>query len=399
MITVRNILYSVPLALLLVVVLASCASDDDGRTEQAGVPIIFASELPDLNPVSRAKTTLGHDFLLYGYKNVGGTEQTVFDGYTIRYTQGTEHTSADNTHGYHYVEGEQSIKYWDLGASEYHFWGVWRANTDQATFSGAKNNVLTIHNVPLRTGDPAPEDNVLYTSLYDRNPVTADVVQLSFLRPYAKLRIQFFTTEPLDGDETISISGITFSPDPAATDPLVNKVYGNGDVRITYPQTDGSCYGTRRETVGVLNLTNPRDDLFFEAIQLTSSLGISSNTAVTAPIDESIGFELGDMAGSPLAASPTSQHSARAGEVPGKKYFYYPLPMGELNPSFVLRIAVDGDPKTTVVPATFMRWLPNYEYTYIFKITEAGKKIELYDVLIEPWHYGGSQDEEDWKNW
>lgn len=66
--------------------------------------------------------------------------------------------------------------------------------------------------------------------------------------------------------------------------------------------------------------------------------------------------------------------------------------------AFTLSLNIDGDSKTAVVPAAYMQWQPNTCYTYIFKITEAGKKIEIYDVLIEPWKYGGSQDEE-WTNW
>lgn len=74
--------------------------------------------------------------------------------------------------------------------------------------------------------------------------------------------------------------------------------------------------------------------------------------------------------------------------------------MGEKNPAFIMSAHINGDMewKNAVVPATFMQWKPNYLYTYIFKITDASKKIELYDVKIDPWKYGGSQEEE-WNNW
>lgn len=372
----------------------SCASDDSITPAADKHPIAFVTDMADEEVVARS-TTLGHDFVVYGYKRVGGAEQTVFDGYTVQYRQGTAATSEDNSRDYYYVCGEQSIKYWDFAATEYHFWGLWRETTDLASFTEAKHNVLTIHNVPLRVGEPAPEDNVLYSALSVRCPVSGDVVSLDFKRPYAKLCIQFYTNDPLSPGDQIDISGITFAPDPEATDPLVHSVYAKGDVRVTYPLTTDDCGGDGRERVEVLNLGLPRTALNFEAVRLdyNQSLGISSNTAVTAPIDESEGFSLQDMGGASLKS-----RSARAGEIPGKKYYYYPLPMGDRNPNFVLSILVDGDPKTAVVPSTFMQWRPNCSYTYIFKITEAGKKVELYDVKIAPWQYGGSQ-EDTWNNW
>lgn len=382
----------------MVAALASCSSDDEVGKNEEQHPIVFSSFTGEQEMVTRAETTLGHDFVVYGYKNVNGNEQTVFNGYTVKYLEGSANTSADNTHNYYYVEGEQSIKYWDFGATDYHFWGMWQEKdneTNKASFSGDKHNVLTIPNVPLRTGEPDPVDDVLFSSLVERRPVTANVVKLNFNHPYAKVRIQFYTTEPIETDkDNIDITNITFAPDPSATSTLVNKVYGNGTVKVEYPLTS-SCSGNAHETVSVDDLSDERDNLPFLDVKLTQEYGTSSNNAVTAPINDSKGLKLDNMPGAPLKAK-----QRKAGEVAEKKYFYYPLPMGEKNPAFILKAYVNGDPeqKTAVVPAEFMQWKPNYQYTYIFKITEVPKKIEIYDVLIEPWHYGGSQEEE-WKNW
>lgn len=378
----------------------SCAEDPglagkeplpDAPQPEGQLPIAFASVTADQESVTRAKaTTLGKDFIVFGNKYAGGSKQTVFDGYTVRYLAGSAHTSQDNTHSYYYVFDDQTLKYWDFAASEYHFWGVWRATSDRATFAGDE---LTIHDVPLRVGEPAPEDDVLFSSLVVRYPVSTDVVLFRFKRPYAQLRIQFYTSEPLKDADVINLTGITFAPDPEATGPQVRVVYGKGDVIVTYPGSIDGCAGNGNETVKVAHLSSPQDALPFKGIQLTASAGTSSNNAVTAPIDDSDGFQLGDMPGSPLKAPAT-----RAGEQPGRKYYYYPLPMGELNPAFILKVSVDDEVKTAVVPAAYMHWKPNHCYTYIFKITEAGKKMDFYDVKIDPWLYGGSQKEE-WKNW
>lgn len=403
----HNIYIAFLLALTSVLAWVSCAEDhlypEEKPTPEAPQPpkpdelptIAFASIAADQESTTRADgPTLGHDFVVYGYKNVGGSQQTVFDGYTVKYRAGSANTSEDNTHGYYYVGiGNQSLKYWDFVASEYHFLGAWDERGDLTKFTdNANNKVLTIRDVPLRVGDPAPAYDVLYSSLIERrHPVTTDVVRLEFKRPYAQLRIQFYTSVPLEGDDVVKLSHISFAPDPEATSPWVNKVYAKGDVKVTYPLTT-SCTGDAHETVEVdkESLREPQDELLFEDVTLTSTLGTTSNTAITAPIDESGGLRLDDMPGSSL--------NTRAGEVAGKKYFYYPLPMGELNPAFTMRARVDDEVKTAVVPANFMQWKPNFLYTYIFKITEAGKKIEFFDVKIDPWLYGGSQEVE-WKNW
>ena len=392
------------LALTAVVAWVACTEDHLGdrvephpgtSTPVGQYPIAFSSATADQETETRAsESTLGHDFLVYGYKNVAGQQQTVFNGYTVWYREGSGNTSEDNTHGYFYVGGEQTIKYWDFSATEYHFWGVWDDRGDLTEISDGVGNskVLTIHDVPLRVGEPADRAyDVLYSTLVERRSVTTDVVQFNFKRPYAQLRVQFYTSEPLEGDDQIDLSAIRFAPDPAATSPQVNKVYAKGDVIVTYPLTAADCPGYQHETVEVRNLSNPQDELFFEDVILNATYGTTSNTAITAPVADSDGLRLDDMPGTSLT---------RAGEVPGKKYFYYPLPMGELNPAFIMTLRIHGDTetKTAVVPANFMQWKPNFLYTYIFKITEAGKKIEFYDVRIEPWHYGGSQEEE-WKNW
>lgn len=381
--------------------LMSCTSEDldtDTALHAITLSSIEAETDAEDAPSTRAKAKpLAHDFTVYGYKNVGGQEQLVFNGYAVKYLQNTAGTSTDNTHDYFYVKDDQSIKYWDYAASEYHFWGMWQEDgrADKASFSGDKNNVLTIPNVRLRTGEPAPEDDVLYSALAVRAPVSSEAVQLQFKRPYAKLRIQFYTNEPIESEaDNIELTNITFSPDPDATAPLVKKVYGQGTVMVTYPLTTDDCNGSGRETVEVLDLSQSQPSLTFDMVTLTSTLGISSNTAVTAPIDDSEGFELKDMPGESLKVR------RKAGEQPGRKYYYYPLPMGELNPAFTMSVCIDGSSEltTAVVPAAYMQWQPNTSYTYIFKITDAGKKIEIYDVLIEPWQYGGSQAEE-WTNW
>lgn len=364
--TKHHILTTLLLALTAVAALVSCAGEEELDNGAKKHPIAFASVAAEQETMTRATTTLGHDFVVYGYKSVGGTEQVVFDGYNIKYREGSANSSEDNTDNYYYVGDNQTIKYWDYGASEYHFWGVWKGPGATATFSGEKHNVLTFPGVKLRVGDPVADDDVLYSALYVRCPISREVVELSFKRPYAKVRVQFYTTD--DVHDNVTISNISFAPDPASA----TKIYGQGDVKVTYPSSTDDCRSVAHESVEVVNLGDAQDAFLYDAVTLTPTEGVSSNTAVTAPVRNS---------------EPA-------------QYYYYPLPMGDQNPAFVLSANVNGDAdvRTAVVPAALMQWKPNYSYTYIFKINNIDASVELYDVQIDPWLYGGSQDEE-WKNW
>ena len=55
--------------------------------------------------------------------------------------------------------------------------------------------------------------------------------------------------------------------------------------------------------------------------------------------------------------------------------------------SYTLTVSINGGtPKTAVVPAEYMKWLPGYSYTYIFKITDAGGvEIGWVDYKVTKW--------------
>lgn len=338
------------LGLLTVAALASCSGEEDLRQEEMFVPINFASETAETEAVTRANTNLGRNFVVYGYKKINDTEQPVFNGYTVTYSANSAGTSTSNTHNYEYVHGDQTIKYWDFGASEYNFWGA-----TGGTFTN-QGTTLTIDGLALTTTEPDVTEK-MFSSLYHRSPVTTDVVQLKFKRPYAKVRVMFYTSEELTGSDQIQLTGISFGGG-------ANSIATAGSMTITYPKS-----GSTTETVTVTGISSTIDALSFDDATLDKDHGTASNNAVLAV--------------------PT-----------GGADWYYAIPLSTAASaqSFTMQVSIDGDAKTATVPAAYMHWNPNTVYTYIFKITEAGKKIELDDVMIDPWKYGGSQEEE-WKNW
>lgn len=347
-----------PLILLLAVLtLLSCSDDRHSeKNKNKGTPITFISSEQEETNVSRAATPLNYDFTVYGYKEPknSGATQTIFEGYKVKYL-GVAGTSTDNTHGYAYVgqAANQSIKYWDMNAQAYNFWG-YTGNTSTMTVN-ADNAVLTFTGLQQTTTDPTSKDN-LFSSLYHRSPVTNDVVRLEFKRPYAKVCVKFHAGGIINAPDRIEVENVTFKP-------ATGSIASEGNLQVTYSKTGvGPETYTRTQTGDVDKLT------FRQMITLTSTVGNSASTAVAVPADR-------DNA---------------------EKIYYYTVPFQYATP-FIMTATIDEEVKTATVPQELMNWQPNYTYTYIFKVLDT-KNLELFDVMIEPWHYGGAQEEE-WKNW
>lgn len=351
------------LALLMGVGLSSCHSHDNERhIDRPEVPIAFASGVAEQEALTRATTPLAQDFTVYGYKLVSaGQVQTIFKGYEVKYLDGSANTSEDNTHGYSYVDVAkgQSIKYWDFNAQGYNFWGATKALVGDGGCGSFSDDgtVLTITGLTQSVTEPTALDGQLFSALYHRSPVTTDVVRLEFMRPYAKVRVLFYTNLGLSDKafDNIEIKQIGFGPGAS------KKIITSGNLTVTYPKTEAGpmAYST------VASTSTQADNLSFYNVVLDHEHGTASNNTVTAV--------------------PT-----------GGEEYYFVVPNDNAS-AFTLNAQIDGENKTAVVPAELMNWRPNVVYTYIFKIF-SGKYIEFYDVKIEPWQFSGAQEEE-WKNW
>lgn len=337
--------------------------------KQDNYPIAFSSTQAETQNVStRAASPLKRSFVVYSYKYAGG-EQKVFDGYTVDYREGSANTATDNTHGYYYVgaKDNQAVKYWDFSASEYHFWGLSQvaSSASPASFS-SDGKILTIPGISLRQGDELPADDILFSSLYIRQPISKEVVRLEFLRPYCQLSVLFYTDLTFDAKDKIELSKIEFTPVSEAD--KATSVFTQGTVSITYPSADGTSPCTATESFSTtVDETNTQPKLSFQNVTLTKDHG-------------------------------TSLTNAQLAKTASEKKYYFPLPMGDKNPSFKLTVSVDEDDElqSAVVPATYMNWKPNYSYTYVFKILEGG--VIFVDAIIDDWKEGGSGSV-IWPNW
>ena len=316
-----------------------------------GTAISFYGGLTENEGVTRAalkdKATT---FRVWAYKNTkaGGdnyTEyQTVMPGYVVNWDGLSEASTKTNTSGWEYVNQqttgpEQTIKYWDWDANAYRFFGVTGSegikwSYDETNETDRTNGVLTM------TVDATDEDTApFYTKLWFstghpvdyRDKQFGQPVKLEFQQPIARVRFIFVSADPAVDLADLNLEDPVFKP-------ATQKIAVKGTVTVTYPIT-----GTEK----------------------TESWESTRGTQTGAEIDKF--------------------------DTPEKWYAVLPI-RGQEN--YRLTVTVNGDVNRGCrVPAQFMTWLPNRQYTYIFKVDEEGG-VDFGEVtsVYTDWEYGAEGD-------
>ena len=304
----------------------------------SGTPIAFSGNLSAEGDVTRTEpteptgleTVLPDDdkkFRVWAYKNDASDDgiQIVMENYIVKWVDNSANTTTSNTHDWEYVNQqgdgavEQTIKYWDWGASAYRFFGYTGENN--TVLKDDNKNEVTVEMLVNGT-DALP----YYSRLWYGTPSDdffGKAVQLVFLQPVAKVRFLFVSADPVNMPlEDMDLLEPTFKPTSTS-----QKIAVKGSVTVTYP--------------------------------------------LAGDIEESWEVTPGNDTGDKIAAF--TQYYYETPNDATAKYWYTVLPAKNQG-SYTLSVKVNSDPvpKTCVVPAEYMNWLPGYQYTYVFKINEEG---------------------------
>lgn len=368
----------------LSIILTACSSEEEQEVPQVPAQTPVVEEMAETAitfsgnegeeqtvtraPMTRAGTPLSEkatSFKVWGHKSMDydeGTgvysgDQTVFPGYGVEWQTGSAATSSTNSNGWEYIlagNPDQTIKYWDWAAAAYRFFAVtgwggappadpaeYAANKSYGT-NGAYGTTYEISMLTNCSGadKEAIAANMAATPYFTRmwfstgDPVAYPDKQfgrpviLEFLKPYSRVRIMFNYSY---AEEGIKLKDISFKPSDASAIAL------KGLVTIIYP-LEGASVG--------------------ETYSVTPDDGV----------------------GAPTLEAFTEEYIPE-----GNEKWYTVLPRHEQG-SYTLSVSVNNVIKEAVVPSTFMRWLPGYSYTYIFKITEeGGVEIEAVFTAVTPW--------------
>ena len=362
--------------------MGSCSGSEDPtpqvpvvpEVQESGDPITFGSSMEDAQSVTKATTrttTPLHDkgvgsMRVYGYKNTAYDDddgaytayQTVMDGYRLWWNTAVsasnpngdwEYVGEEGIHGEVVLTAAQTIKFWDWSALAYRFMAVAPASALQSASvvgDATKSLRLTMNDVSVSDEDNMPYYSRLWystgSSVDFPNRQFGETVQLEFVKPLCHVRIMFTFEDP-SKEATTTFTNISFSPGDGGI------IEQSGDVSVVYPLT-----GTG----------------LAETLEVSDATGLSAITEYY--------YETPNNAGA--------------------RKWYAVLPATGQG-VFTLAVSVNGEPKTTTVPANYMDWLPNYDYTYVFKVhVDGGVSIDSVKSAFAPWgtEHEGSHEVYNW---
>ena len=350
--------------------------------EPKGVSISFGGNSGTWQdaPTTRANKetgleTISKTFKVWGYKTTGGNytsgfdqSQNVMNGYTVNWTQQTANTTSSNTADWEYVGiANQTIKYWDYSATSYRFFAysipTAAGNITAPFFSGPSTTEGSTYlhasfSIPFNYDKDATNVSTPYISnlwLSDNqnfeNRKYGACVKLTFAPIITKVRFKFnYQAESQVSITNISFRNVNNAPSPTSGNIIINYPITGMDTQASYIW---ETTGTETEPI---NFTIPYEE------------------------------EEGDL---------NHQTTTR------KKWYFVP-PLGDSKTTqqsaYIITADINGKKATATVPAEFMQWKAGYQYTYIFKITEAGTNIAFTNMQVEKWvetpikNNGGTED-------
>lgn len=402
------------LAALAIAALASCSDDtfvgDTSPTnpdDNGTAAIVFNSSAKGLTRAdfigATAADKLGGMFVVEGTKGSEGTNSPsttiVFDNYLVGYNANTAATTESNSHNWEYVGKEagitdrlsnttwgtlhstvtaQTVKYWDYTQAQYDFiaWstGTCEAVAGETAAANGKVKVTTINTgTTLATNGfqmTAVNANDLMQCYYtDIKTVKKEddeygkPVTLTFRNMAAKVRIGLYETVPgysvqdvefyQDGTTALTVDVASNEATLYTPTGKENQLPQSGTVTVFYPRIGSS--------------NSSAADYNKASVTVTTATGdVTSPTQTFGTLSGTIGTSL--PSASFAGAAEDSYYKAVIPNTDGK-----PL---TLRVNYTLK-STDGSNESikvygakAVVPATYTKWLPNYAYTYIFKISD-----------------------------
>lgn len=362
---------------------------------------------------SEAATKLGNHFYVTGTKGTEAatspTPNLVFDNYLVHYGINTAGTTTSNTANWDYVgvtpgtapyadyvklattAQVQSIKYWDYSVEQYDFL-AFSTGTMKAV-SGSSTATDNVGVTAMKYGTNLASSGVAYT--FDipsaeaiKNVYISDItevkkenygkeVQLRFKNLGSKVRIALYETVPgysvkdvnfyaVDGTNT-DLETATKTTTATLISADANGIPTKGKIDVYFPSV-GNNNASKADYNKAAATVTPATGV--GSAEKSPTFGTLTNYAGKESYEEDATQYLGR-----TLPDATFAGSADA------DYYQTVFPVSSSS-ALTLRVdytlvSTDGSGEEinvygakAVVPATYTKWLPNYAYTYIFKISD-----------------------------
>ena len=360
------------------IALFSCTSDDlaggDTNAPSQGTEdaITFGSTF---KAVTRADLTdgdaaskLGNAFKVYGVKKNSTTTNynKVFVDYTVSYANGSW--------DYNNPTNNQYIKYWDYKSDDYHFVagspvGSFTFNPDATTGDITTATVTGLggrlnHGTTIASG---------HAAVYVADPKVASKdndynkeVEFTFKAMQSRVRVGIYETIPGYKIKSIKFfnNATTTTESQYITLFSSEANYFQGGTNVTGTLTYN--WATPGYTFGYT--TGNSSSSYWEGGQYTA--GVPATTSATTDL---YGVDANKDTNGYFIVLPTTAATATALTL---KCEYTLESLDNSGEEIVVENA------TATIPADYTKWLPNYAYTYLFKITDSNLHPITFDAVV-----------------
>lgn len=403
-----------------VLTLASCSSDDFLGDTPGSTPSSANSAIKfdgNAGKISRATANTGTaaemldgQFRIYGVKKMSETQiVSVFNEYSV-WNVANKNTTTSNTDGWEYVGAkgtsnlgkagisltkDQTIKYWDYSASEYHFVaGSPISNFNYTLFPGKDIKSATIKGLAGHITPNNSETALTTDPVYIADPKVVkqtdykNAVQFSFKRQQAMVRVGFYETIPgysihdvkfYDADKNVSEDNNIILTS-ATTDYFVGGSNISGTINYDWTKETPS-YTYAYTGTGLKKSKN----------WYAGMLGTLATTSAGKKIDLKDGTQMELLWGTDKDMSTNGYFTV------------IPTPSATEAAPILIKcdytLISDDDSGETIkvtgataaIPKAFSKWEANTRYTYLFKISDntngyTGKdpnKAGLYPITFD----------------
>lgn len=373
---------------------AGCANDDYavGGEEAAKTDAIgFNFSLPNTTRADlvgeKAAEKLQSEFIVYGTKHAAAEDKTatndaaVFTNYKVEYKAGTAGTTESNSANWEYagispytsgitpLVGSQTVKYWDYSAAQgytfYAFAGKdqlsGKITVDKTTTGASKYD----KGYTVKATSTADLSNVYYS---DRVEVAktnyGKPVVLTFRNLGSRVRVGFYETVP---GYSVKIDKFYFANDDATTPAAITEFKA-------MKQTSTDAFKAALYNVGAnTTATNDLTVTYYDDASSFTNQPKVTNTTVKYTSTLSLGGGVLNTILNESSSAPTWDKTDGA--------YTTVYPNETLTTPMLVRCdytltADDNSGETikiknarVVIPAEYLKWKPNFAYTYIFKIS------------------------------
>ena len=426
------------MAAIAILTMASCTSNDFVGDQEAletgstkAISFGFDVPVPTRAVGAEAATALSNQFVVYGEKSetadgaAAAAGNLVFKNYLVKWTDNSAYTTTSNTKNWEYAgisatsaentnispnsgTDAQTIKYWDYSATNYVYTAVSALPTDiqngrvkiekitdaSSTTSNKVFNKGYIIKFEKTGSDPytyasfanlyfSDRQVILQGTGTDRTATNAygGNVTLTFRNALSQVRVGIYET--ISGYSISDIHFFVTSDTEAKVDavdafgaicPNIKTSNYTEALKVTY---EPSGEALNRPIVSPVTKANTET-----AVAPTADLILGTNTnlvTTAAPLGTTKTSPTWDTSGGTF--TPVFPQAENTTNLKLKcNYTLYNSVSGET-------INVTG--ATAEIPAQYLKWKPNYKYTYLFKISEntngstGGSVVGLYPITFD----------------